>query len=214
MKNLDLINSEEELKKRWEAPYVWGRKQNDLWDKQSNFIYEIKNWELLKEKIAMVSSNHNLDKQDFFNYCSNRWYNFQSAMAVENIFAEFDGIEPSLNSRNRLLDFKLSGIDFDHKTSVYPKNFGKDLQFAMKNPEELISWLYQNQSTQQRQQFANRLFLIVYAEDGQHWKLKAEISWLKGIIGAYLNSFKTDQLKKFEFQSGKTTLSDIIWAVK
>ncbi len=214
MKTPDFIKIEEELKKRWEAPYIWGRKQNDLWDRQSNFIYEIQEWELLKEKISQVGTDKNLDKKDFFNYCSNRWYNFQSAMAVEHVFAGFDGVKPSLNTRNRLLDFQLFGIDFDHKTSVYPKNFGENLQFSLKNPEKLITWLYQNQSTQQRQHFANRLFLIVYAENGQHWKLKAEISWLKEVIEAYLNSFKTDRLKKFEFQSGKSTFSDIIWAIK
>lgn len=214
MKNPNLIKIEEELKKRWEVPYSWGRKQNDLWDRQSNFIYEIQTWELLKEKVAKISSIEHLDKKDFFNYCSNRWYNFHSALAVEHIFAGFHSVIPSLNPRNRLLDFKLSGIDFDHKTSIYPKNFGEDLQFAMKNPEKLITWLYQNQSKEQRQHFENRLFLIVYAEDGQHWKLKAEISWLKGVIEAYLISFKTDGLKKIEFQTGKSALSDIIWAVK
>jgi len=63
----------------------------------------------------------------------------------------------------------------------------------------LVSWL---------------LFLVVYAKNGQHWKLKVEISWLKLIIEKYVATFETSQLKRFEFHSGKTTFSDIIWAIK
>lgn len=214
MKKFELNRIEEELKKRLESPYEWGRKQNDVWDKKSNFIYEIIDYETLKLKISEVSENSDLNKSDFFNYSSNRWFNFWSAMAVEQIFTEIEGIQANINSKNRLIDFNFFGIDFDHKTSVFPNGFGQNLEFAQKYPEKLISWLYKNQSTQQRQHFDNRLFLVVYAKNGQHWKLKAEISWLKLIIEKYVATFETSQLKRFEFHPGKATFSDIIWAIK
>lgn len=214
MKKFDLNSIEEELKKRLHSPYEWGRKQNDLWDKKSNFIYEIKEFEILKSKISEVSQNRELHKNSFMNYSSNRWFNFWSAMAVEQIFSELEGIQFKMNSKNRLIDFNFFGIDFDHKTSVFPIGFGQNLEFAQKYPEKLIAWLYENQSTQQRHHFENRLFLVVYAKNGQHWKLKAEISWLKQIIEKYVTTFETSQLKRFEFHPGKTTFSDIIWAIK
>lgn len=214
MKKFDLNSIEEELKKCLDSPYEWGRKQNDVWDKKSNFIYEIKDYETLRLKISEVSENSDLNKNDFFNYSSNRWFNFWSAMAVEQIFTEIEGIQSNLNSKNRLIDFNFFGIDFDHKTSVFPNGFGQDLEFAQKYPEKLIAWLYKNQSTQQRQHFDNRLFLVVYAKNGQHWKLKAEISWLKLIIEKYVATFETSQLIRFEFHPGKATFSDIIWAIK
>ena len=214
MKKFDLNSIEEELKKRLDSPYEWGRKQNDVWDKKSNFIYEIKDYETLRLKISEVSENSDLNKNDFFNYSSNRWFNFWSAMAVEQIFTEIEGIQSNINSKNRLIDFNFFGIDFDHKTSVFPTGFGQNLEFAQKYPEKLIAWLYKNQSTQQRQHFDNRLFLVVYAKNGQHWKLKAEISWLKLIIEKYVATFETSQLIRFEFHPGKATFSDIIWAIK
>ena len=214
MKKFDLIRIEEELKKRLESPYEWGRKQNDVWDRKSNFIYDIKDFETLRLKISKVSEDSDLNKNDFFNYCSNRWFNFWSAMAVEQIFTEIEGIQANINSKNRLIDFNFFGIDFDHKTSVFPNGFGQNLEFAQNHPEKLIAWLYKNQSTQQRQHFENRMFLVVYAKNGQHWKLKAEISWLKLIIEKYVATFETSQLKRLEFHPGKTTFSDIIWAIK
>jgi hypothetical protein len=214
MKNFDIISIEEELKKCLDNPYEWGRKQNDVWDKKSNFIYEIKDYETLKMKISEVSKNNDLNKLDFCNYSSNRWYNFWSAMAVEQIFTQIEGIQANINSKNRLIDFNFFGIDFDHKTSVFPYGFGQKLEFAQKDPEKLIDWLYKNQSVQQRQHFENRLFLIVYSKKGQHWKLKAEISWLKLIIEKYVATFENSQLKRFDFHPGKRTFSDIIWAIK
>ncbi len=214
MEKFELNRIEEELKKRLNSPYEWGRKQNDVWDKKSNFIYEIKDYETLRLKISEASENSDLNKNDFFNYSSNRWFNFWSAMALEQIFTEIEGIQANINSKNRLIDFNFFGIDFDHKTSVFPIGFGQNLEFAQKHPEKLITWLYKNQSTQQRQHFDNRLFLVVYAKNGQHWKLKAEISWLKLIIEKYVATFETSQLKRFEFHPGKTTFSDIIWAIK
>ena len=135
-------------------------------------------------------------------------------MAVESIFTQIEGVKPNINPRNKLIDFNLGGLDFDLKTSVFPRAFGQSLLYAKKNPENLITWLYNNQSTQGRQHFANRLFLIVHSEKEDHWKLKAEISWLKHIIEDYVANFKEEQLKKIEFQSGKPAFSDIIWAIK
>lgn len=214
MTNSELENIEKELKKRWDLPYSWGRKQNDVWDKHSNFIYEIKDWDLLKLRISKVSKVENLNPSDFLNYSANRWYNFNSAIALEGIFKSINGIIPAQNSKNRLVDFQFFGIDFDHKTSIFPSQFGRSLQFAMEHPEKLIEWLYRNQSSGQRQHFSNRLFIIVYSEKGEHWKLKAELSWLKGIIEKYAADFETKQLKSFVFTPGKTTYSDLIWAIK
>lgn len=211
---MNLQTVERQLKKRWPYDYVWFRKQNDAWDKNSNFIYTTLDWEELNEQIAISILAKNLDKRQFFYYCCNRWYNFWSARAIEQVFTEINGIVPNQNPKDRLSDFNFFGKDFDLKTSVFPASFGHDLEFAKNNPAVLINWLYQNQSKQGRFHFNNRLFLIVYASNAEHWKLKAEISWLKGVVEEYVANFETSQLRKFRFQKGTTTFSDIIWAIK
>lgn len=211
MKNLDLANIEKELKKRHLYPYSWFRKQNDNWDGWTNFIYQIPDWETLNERIAFVAKAQNVDKQQLFQYAANRWYNFWSAQAIEKIFAEIPGIESVREVRDREKDFYLHGIPFDHKTSVFPKGFPQSFQFAQSNKRLLIEWLYKNQSTQKRYHLKNRLFVVVYDNRGEHWKLKAEISFIQQEIYNYISSFKKEQLQLFDFSEDSQTFSDIIW---
>ena len=56
-------------------------------------------------------------------------------------------------------------MPFDHKTSVYPSAFKKTLEYAKEHREELIDWLYENQSKQQRFHMKNRLFVVVFSSD-------------------------------------------------
>ncbi|MGB5531290.1 MAG: hypothetical protein WBQ32_15085, partial [Ignavibacteriaceae bacterium] len=82
--DIELIKIERELKKRLNYPYKWGRKQNDEFDRLTNFVYRIPSFdEVLKE----TESRFRKDKehQNIANYALNRWYNFWSAQAVEKI---------------------------------------------------------------------------------------------------------------------------------
>ncbi len=203
-----------ELKKRLPYHYSWGQKQNDIWDKHTNFIYETENWETLIEKIKTLVIDKSLDKRQAFNYAANRWYNFWSAQAVEQIFSENAGIRPVFNSKDSEKDFYLFNIPFDHKTTVFPKQFGKAYKYAKEHKRELIEWLYKNQSSQKRHHFKNRLFIVVYDFNGEHWKLKAEIGILKKAINGYVRTFKNENLQTFTFVEGEETVSDIIWVVR
>ncbi|MGA8265267.1 MAG: hypothetical protein WB779_12570 [Ignavibacteriaceae bacterium] len=213
MANLDLTQVEKELKKRLDYPYKWGRKQNNFFDKQTNFIYKTFPFENLLGEIEKRFKRDS-DYDNYFNYALNRWYNFWSAQAVEQIFCTFPDVKPARDSKDRLVDFTIQGAAFDHKTSVFPKNFPMEVKDAIKNTPELIKWFYKNQSQQQRKHLKNRLFIVLYNSSSEHWRLKAEISWLKEKIDHYLIGFHPDFLMKFSFEKGKTIISDVIWAVK
>ena len=101
MKALDLQIVETELQKRLQYPYVWGRKQNNLWDNYTNFIYTTPTWEALMPQMAEIVATHKLNKRELFNYTINRWYNFWSAMAVEQIFTNLPQVTPTKNRKNR-----------------------------------------------------------------------------------------------------------------
>ncbi len=154
-----------ELMKRLKYQYVWGRKQNNEWDSATNFIYKIESFDALISKTESVFHEKYLDnynRQDFFNYSVNRWYNFNSAKAVEYFFSLSKKVTPHYNPKNKLIDFSINGINFDHKTSVFPQKFPFDISYALNHKKELINWLYQNQSQQGRLHYENRLFLILY----------------------------------------------------
>jgi hypothetical protein len=205
---------EEELKKRTKLHYFWGRKQDDEFDKKTNFIYKTESFELL---LAIIEYAFKINSQydDLKNYALNRWFNFWSAKGVENIFCEHENVKPHLDSFNKFTDFYIQNIPFDHKTTVFPKGFGKSVPYAIQHKSELIAWLYKNQSQQQRKHHKNRLFIVLvnYQEEDGHWKLKAEIGWLKEKVSAYLFNFDQAKLQSFTFEN-EIVKADIIWAIK
>jgi len=89
---------------------------------------------------------------------------------------------------------------------------------ACKHPEELMEWLYENQSTRL---FGaeNRLFLVlVNTKDmKQSWKMKRAFTLIEPTVNSYLDSFNAHSLKKINFtfkQKNYTSLSDIIFITK
>ena len=211
--DINLLQIETELKKRLTYPYKWGRKQNDHFDKLTNFVYRIKSFDdVLKE----IETRFRKDKEhkNISNYALNRWYNFWSAQAIENIFCSLPNVKPAYDRKNKLVDFTIDGFAFDHKTSIFPQKFPYSIKDAIKKTDELIKWLYKHQSQQQRKHLKNRLFIVLYSSDGEHWKLKAEISWLKQRIEKYMEGFNPHYLLKFQLEKGHYTLADVIWVEK
>lgn len=206
MQKIDLNRLQIQLKKRLDFPYDWGRKQTDNWDRKTNFIYETRTFSELQEKVK------GFDTQ-LQNYAFNRWLNFWSAKGIEQIFAESSKVTPNINEFDKLKDFDIQDIPFDHKTSVFPKGFGKDLDYALNNKRELIEWLYKQQSQQGRKHYKNRIFVVLYDKTyNEHWKLKAEIMLIKNKIENYLEDFSPEKLEKFYFE-GEEVFSDIIWII-
>lgn len=204
MRMLNLKRFQEELEKRLHYPYVWGTKQNNVYDRLTNFIYKTPRFSDLLETLKEEALKPLKD------YAMNRWFNFWSAMCVEDIFSRNPNVIPNENVIDPNEDFKLCGIPFDHKTTVFPKGFNGSLSYAKKYPIELVRWLYLNQSKGKRLHFKNRLFVVLYSEDQEHWKLKANISLIQTAVEEYLETFDQTKLLSFEYKDTKV-YSDIIW---
>ncbi len=201
---MDLQRVERELKNRLDYPYRWGRKQSNDWDRDTNFIYKTYSVDKLLQKTQALT-------QELRDYALNRWYNYWSAMAVEDIFTSHKNVEANKNIYDKLVDFKINNISFDHKTSIFPKGFNMPYNYAVENKKELITWLYDNQSQQGRKHLENRLFIVLYDhETGQHWKMKSEVMLLKDAVDTYVENFSKDHLVRLDFGNGEV-LSDIIW---
>jgi len=131
-------------------------------------------------------------------------------MAVEDIFASHSNVIANKNSYDKLVDFTIEGIPFDHKTSVFPKGFNNSYEFAKQNEKKLIQWLYDNQSQQGRKHLKNRLFIILYDKNNQHWKMKSEIMKLKKEIDIFVDNFSPENLYELDFGEGRIN-SDLLW---
>lgn len=200
---MDLIRLELELKNRLPYGYKWGKKQDNSWDQKTNFIYQTYSMKKLIEKTKGLDDG-------LTNYAFNRWYNFWSAMGVEDIFCSHPNVSANKNKFDKLVDFKINDISFDHKTSIFPKGFNKTIDYAIQNKREVIQWLYENQSQQGRKHLENRLFIVLFDSSNEHWKMKSEIQLLKQEIDLYVKSFNIESLEKFDFGNGEI-FSDIIW---
>lgn len=202
---MTLEQIELELKKLTVMP-PWGRKQSDDWDKLSNFVYQLPSYEQLFVLIAA-------QKKDaaFEHYCIHRWYNTLSARALENIFCSQPKVKANKNKYDKLVDFSISSIPFDHKTSIFPRSYPHSQEYAEQNPASLIEWLYKQQSLEGRFHTENRLFVVLFAEDGQHWRLRAEISKIKSEIEHYVQHFDKNKITMLMLEEESAVLSDIIW---
>ncbi|WP_314268670.1 hypothetical protein [Capnocytophaga sputigena] len=204
---IDLEKLELQLKKRLKYPYTWGRKQADDWDKMTNFIYEIRRFSDLEVMISNLSP-------ELKNYALNRWLNFWSAKGIEQIFTSQQNVVANKNEYDKLVDFTINGIPFDHKTSVFPKGFKKDFNYAYQNKRELIQWFYDEQSQQGRKHLKNRLFVVLFDRNSlEYWKLKVEIRFIKQQIEQYITNFSLNKLERFNFEN-EEILSDVIWIIK
>jgi len=112
-----LLNIENELKKRLAYPYQWGTKQTNELDKQTRFIYKTITFENLLKQIDRRFERLS-EKEKLKNYALNRWYNFQSAKAVEAIFKAHPIVSKTKNAKDKVKDFFIHNIPFDHKTSI------------------------------------------------------------------------------------------------
>lgn len=212
--SLDLVHIENELKKRWEHPYLWNRKQENKWDTATKFIYKTSIWREVLDQIQERSVTNKFDTTAYFNYAINRWYNFWSAQVVEQLFTDLPGFAANPKPLENQYDFKWLGEPIDHKTSVFPKGFGENYAFAKAHKSQLIQWFYKHQSTGQRYHLNNRLFIVVHDEKGEHWKLKAEIELLRAAIEPYGKQNTPAVMEVLHLEEGKETLADIIWVTR
>jgi hypothetical protein len=211
--NVSLDDREAELKKRLSIPYKWGQRQNDDWDRRTNFVYHIYSFDAFQIELSARFGKDSF-KDTLIDYALNRWFNFWSAKAVEESFCAHPLVHVARNQQDRQVDFSIRDIPFDHKTSIFPKGFKRSLEYAQQHREELVQWFYESQSQEQRKHLKNRIFIVLHDVSGEHWKLKAEVVWLGSLIRSYLDGFDKSKLSRHQFNNTTETLADVIWAVR
>jgi len=210
--NQSVQNISTELNKRLAYPYKWGTKQTNVLDGQTRFIYKTfafdKLLQIIEDKFKN-ERNYELIK----NYALNRWYNFNSAMAVESIFKTHKKVKSTENAKDKAVDFFIDDIPFDHKTTVFPRGLKMSFNEAINQKEDVVKWLYKNQSSQGRFHLKNRLFIILYAKSGQHWKLKAHLKKIEQAVKQYLDNFDATKLIELNLEGTEKAQSDLIWVI-
>lgn len=200
-------------------PYLkekWGF-QNNKADKKSNFIYRAEGFDDLMYE-------HSKNPFDDINYTVRRYYNHVTSTTIENIFCAYDICQKEENVRHKTIDFYILEKPFDLKVSSFPKKYSKsktDFKNDREYRNDLIVWLYNNQSKEGRYHEGNRLFIVCKDGDGKNsYKnnlLKMNFGPIQNKIENYLNyslknlSKGVDPFNKIVLPNGKEVLSDLIF---
>lgn len=190
--------------------FKWGVVQGQLDQKiQTEYVRHFVRYEDL---ISSVKSKlHN----DITHYVIATWYNHWTTVLIEDHIGQHSRIIPTLKN-NFGVDIFFDNQPFDLKITYLPKNF--TLEQALKNPKDLIIWLYENQGAQ-RFGADNRLFIVLASKNNleESWKLKRDFDFVFNKIDNFFNSASVSTKDEIIFSFQKktyTTISKILIITK
>lgn len=167
---------------------------------------------------------YNKDPRGNFNYLVHRWYNKRTSDMAENIFCSYNIAEKEKNFKHKTIDFYLMDTPFDLKVSSFPKRFGKQRTNYRSDREyrnDLIRWLYENQSKQRRNHEENRLFIVCKHNTGLNSRenlfLKMDFEQIHKKVNNFLQYSEAklhkegEPFNKVRLKNGKYVYSDVIF---
>ena len=187
MSDFSLIRHE--LNKLTHLP-PWGRKQADVWDQLSNFVYRIYTLSGVQRQAEAVARARGLEIELFTNYTLHRWYNHHTHDQILQIFYAHPDVKPEANRKHSTIDFYLRDLPFDLKISRFPRTYPATLEAARQNPPHLALWQYANQSKQGRYHTGNRLFIVLHdqSQPAETWQLRRDFDTLQTLIEDFLRT--------------------------
>lgn len=222
-------------KKREIADNAWNYIQNSWYNNWTSFLIE----SIFKKNEKVISAIGEIKSVDFFidnipldlkvtffpnQYMEEKIHSILGKKSLPWLKSNCKvlGITADKNSSESqqiyTLKEKLSAMG--HKEIINKLNDTRRtiIREARQNPEELMTWLYENQG-EMRFGAENRIYLILSDPDDidQSWKLKREYDLIEPIVTSYLDHFSANNLKhiEFNFKGNKyKTLSDAIFVIK
>ncbi|MDE5610739.1 MAG: hypothetical protein K2I90_01825, partial [Odoribacter sp.] len=132
---------------------------------------EIESFEQLEATIRNFSP-------DLQNYLRRRWFLWKCAQCDEYLFNLNPNVKPNPNPRDKTYDIRFDDeVGFDVKGTVIPLPFRKDIEGCIRNPQSIIDFYYDKQSTGIRHCFQNRLFIVHHSFIQQEREVFLRCAW-------------------------------------
>jgi len=188
----------------------WGVVQGQLDQKiQSEYVRKFYRYE------ELISGVKDRLYDEITSYVIATWYNHWTTVLIEDHIGLHPRVIPTLKN-NFGVDIFFDKQAFDLKTTYLPRGYSIDE--AIKNPQQLAIWMYENQGAQ-RFGADNRLFVIFADKNNldQSWKLKRNFDFVFEKIDDFFNDTtvsKKDEIV-FTFKNKTyTTTSKVLLIVK
>jgi hypothetical protein len=206
------VISDDDLKKELlkVKEFKWGVVQGQLDQKiQAEYVRRFVRYDDLLTGIKSKLQD------DIVHYVIATWYNHWTTVLIEDHISQHAKVVPTLKN-NFGVDIFFGDQPFDLKTTYLPRDF--TLERALKNPKELIIWLYENQGAQ-RFGADNRFFVVLASKDNleESWKLKRDFGFVFSEIDKFFDKalVSTDDEIVFSFKKKTyTTISKILIITK
>jgi len=144
------------------------------------------------------------------------WYNHWTTVIIEDLISRHERIIPTIKNVKGV-DIFFDNQPFDLKITYMPNSY-KNIQESLKNPKDLIIWLYENQGAQ-RFGADNRFFVILYDKQNpkKSWEIKRDINLIQTKISEFFNTEKVNKSDEIVFTFQKrtyTAISKILFIIK
>ena len=196
----------------------WGKVQNDKMDNLLTGTRQDKerfyNGTNTYDSFLKLLDDKNITDEKDVNYCTKRWFGNVCAKCDEFLFYKNDGVKSHEESNNSFWDVEFkNGLQMDIKSTVIPKKMmvnGKNDVYLINHPEEIIPWMYQNQSKGVRMRFQNRLFICHHSMVNEN-----RINYVKCAWEYKERLFKNiadniEKVKLYDFNGAKAALIFVI----
>lgn len=161
----------------------WGVQNNEQ-DRKTKFIYDVRDFKTLK-----FLCDNALTKEEDRKYAYHRWVNFCSSIYCEQLFCKY-GAEKVENRKDKNKDIYIDGIEYDVKLTTYP--FTSEIKYDLDTEdgiEGLIRWFYNNQSSEGRQHYKNRIFVVCGGNTKEEqMNNKIRFLWLEETIKKWITT--------------------------
>ncbi|PIY88478.1 MAG: hypothetical protein COY73_03765 [Candidatus Nealsonbacteria bacterium CG_4_10_14_0_8_um_filter_37_14] len=190
--------------------FRWGVVQGQLDQKiQTEYVRRFVRYEDLINGVK--SKLHD----DITHYVIATWYNYWTTVLIEDHISQHSKVIPTLKN-NFGVDIFFDNQPFDLKITYLPKDF--TLEQVLKNPKDLIVWLYENQGAQ-RFGADNRFFVVLASKNNleESWKLKRDFDFVFSEIDKFFNNASVSTKDEIVFSFKKktyTTISKILVITK
>lgn len=153
-----------------QVPLNWGAVQNDAFDASID-MFNIYSYENLLQEVAHLQEI----KQIYFKH---RWYLWMCSKCDEYLFCLNKNVIHNPNVKDRSYDIIFNNsFDFDLKSTIIPRKLRSSINWILNNPQSIIDYFYENQSSGVRKEFQNRLFVVHHSFVDERRELYLRCAW-------------------------------------